>query len=650
MKKITGLFVICALLLCGCQLSSSEKSGELNTELYETALEELTYSIDDPFIFSANEAGGLVCADRNNKSVKTYSADGTMTNEFPIPEDISILSLANDESRVFFIGTNSKEKIVIGEIGNGGVTELYSEEYETLNSRISIEVSGDKIYFSVIGAEPKIFDYPDGAYRYNGLMLYEYDLENEKCEKICETVSFAKNSNGGVMLYRCDEDGFYFTAYNNGSFGKKYRSKLGDLYAFCLIGENSVAYPSDGYIKASLLNGEVVIDMLEIRSYGSRPVVSSSGAIIYNSVDIFGESITVSRIKPQNYIKSLKPINIIMTGNYAEWLSNGYAINKQFISEEEIALKLLAKDTDWDAAVIYSRQSFAAQIASQGNFQPLEEQEYLEKCQLHIRNACTTADGKIWALPIEDNVNCIVYNKEKCDEYGIDFSKMTTCEFLEKSRQLCEDEALRGTWVNVNWEYLNETLLNDCIYNLNADSEQFRSVVDALKQHANVLFQEEYMQPKIDTISDDGSIFAMLSNAFQGKTDEFLYETIFSYKSAAYLLSKNPDLSVAKIPFDGTNTGYCMLLLVNPYAPNKEDTLRLVSDLAGEQLAKIKEYSDLTTEGKRQLDEVYDNSKIIMGIPDEIYRYDFWAYLGDEITLDEFVSRVKDKMNMYLNE
>lgn len=649
MRKLTLLFVICAVLLCGCKPSSSEKNTELNTELYETALEELTYAIDDPFMFSANEAGVLVCADRDSNSVKAYSADGVMTNEFPVPEDISIISLACNESHVFFIGKNSEENLVIGEIGQDGVTELYCEEYETLNSRISIEASDDKIYFSSVGVKPKVFSYPDGAYRYNGLVLYEYDLKSEKCEKICEIVSFTKNRDGGVMLYCCDDEGFYFTVYN-GSFGEKYRSKLGDLYAFCLIGENSVAYPSDGYIKVSLLNGDVSIDLLETRSYGSRPIVSSSGTLIYNSADVFGESITVRRMKPKNHIKSLKPVNVIMTGNFVGKFPDGYAVNKQFLSEEELALKLLSKDTDWDAAVIYSRQPFASEIALQGIFQPLDEQEYLESCRLHIRNACTTQDGKIWALPFEDNVNCIVYNKEKCNEYGIDFSKMTTYELLENSRQLCEDESMRGTWVNVSWQYLNETILNNCIYNFDADSGQFRSVMEALKQYANILYEKEYMQPNIEMTSEDGSIFLAQSNAFQGKTDEFLYETISSYTRAAYLLSKNPDLSVTKIPFEGTNTGYCKLLVVNPYAPNMEDTLELVSDFAQETSAEIQKYSEPKTEGMRQLDEVYDDSMIIMGIPDEIYRTDFWSYLGDEITLDEFASRVKDKMDMYLNE
>lgn len=443
MKKLTLLLVVFTLLLGACQSSSSKTSAELTPELYETSLDEFTYPAADPFIFSANESGALVCADRNSESVKTYSSDGVLTDEFPIPEDISLISLAYNEDRIFFIGTNSEKKLVVGEIGSNGVTELHSEEYETLNSRISIEASGDKIYFSAIGAEPKTFDYPDGAYRYSGLMLYEYDLKSEKCEEICDAVSFAKNRDGGIMLYRCDEDGFYFTAYN-GSFGERYRSKLGDLYAFCLVGENSVAYPSDLYIKVSLMNGEASIDMMQARSYGSRPLLSSAGTIVYNSVDVFGEIITVSRMRPQDYIKSLKPVNVIMAYNLVGKFPDGYAVNKQFYSEEELVLKLLAKDTDWDAAAVYSRQPFAEKIASQGIFQPLEEQEYLESFRLHIRNACTTEDGKMWALPFYENVNCIVYNKEKCEEYGIDFSKMTTCEFLEKSRQLCENESMRG--------------------------------------------------------------------------------------------------------------------------------------------------------------------------------------------------------------
>lgn len=648
MKKI-AVFIACAILLCGCQSTASKQNSELSMELYEAYLEEFEYPIKDPMIFSADEQGEIVCIDSDFDTVRRYSSEGVLTAEFPIPEGISIKGLACNE-RIFFLGAGVEKKIILGELTSEGVNELYSIESDTMNNRLSLVLSGDKIYFSAVGAEPKYIDYPNGLYRHNGLVAYSYDLESGKCEEICEIVSFAK-SEKGAMFYCCDSDGFYFVDYD-GSFGERHYSKLRDLYAFCPIGENVIVYPGeDRSVKATLLSGEVSSDLIEANAFGTCPFALSSGTLIYNSADLLGEHSVIRRINPQNYIKNLKPINIIMAVDYGDVAAaNGYTINKQVISEEELALKLLAKDTDWDAAVIYSRQTFVAQISLNGFFQPLDEQEYLDACQICVKDICETENGKMWALPLGVHINCIVYNKEKCDEYGIDFSEITTEDFLEKTRQLCEDETLRGTWVDVNWQYLNETLLNDCIYNCAPDGEQFRNIMEALNKNANILTEAEYMQGRVEKILEDGSIIVALNNSLDGRPDDFLYQTTAGYSEAMYRLRLNPDFSVAKIPFEGANTGYCMLLVVNPYAPNLEETLELVSDLAKERLTEMSEYSDVDSEGKRQLDEVYDNSEIIMGIPDEIYREDFWAYLADQMTLDEFASEVKRKMAIFLNE
>lgn len=653
MKKITGLFIIFAVLLCGCRSSDAERNEKLSPELYEASLEAFEYPIDDPFVFSADESGGIVCADRAGKSVKRYSQNGMLIGEFPIAADFTIISLACDENRIFILGTNSDERLILGEVKNGEITELYSEKSDTKNSRISLEISGDKLYFSAVGGNPETFDYPDGAYRYNGLMAYSYDLKSNTREEICGIVSFAKHPKGGVMLYCCDSGGFYFTRYDD-RLGEKYYSKLGDLYAFCLIGDYSVAYPSVECIKASLLDGEVSIDIFEADSYGGRPLLFSSGTLILNHMDALSGKITVKRIRPQDCINNLDPVTVIMTGNFVESLAKGFAVKKMFFSEEEIALKLLSGDSDWDAAVIYSRQPFAAKTASRGYFMPFDgqaEKEYLEACHQHIRSVCYNDDGEIWALPLEDNISCILYNPEKCGEYGIDFSKMTTEEFIEISRRLCEDDTMRGKWVDIRWNYLTETLLNDCVYNLDADSEQFRSVIAALKKNANILSDAEYMRPVTEETLPDGSIIAELNNLMLGKTNEFLYQTdIGEYTDMALSLKRHPDFSAAKIPFEGTNTGYCKLLVVNPYAPKLKEALELVSAIAREKSEILNEYADFTSEGKSKLDEIFNDSRIIMGIPDEIYWNDFISYLGDEITLDEFISKVKKKTETYLYE
>lgn len=332
--------------------------------------------------------------------------------------------------------------------------------------------------------------------------------------------------------------------------------------------------------------------------------------------------------------------------------STGYALGTSVISESELALKLLSGDTDWDAAVIYSRQTVASEIAGQGVFRPLGDivGDYLSECPAGVRNVCVK-DGEIWAMPIETNVGAVLYNKERCARNGIDLNAMTAENFLVKSRELCENPALKGTEVDIDWNgIVTETLLNNYINAFGIDSPQFREIAALLHDNANTEQDSEYMRPIVSGTLPDGSIFTAANNAKSGDFDNFFYCTASLYDEAAFLLSLCPELSAAPIPSDGTATGYSMLLMINPNSDNPEETLRFAAELAEEKMNALNANKNGSLEGERKLNEIYDNAEIVMGVPSELYTDDYVRYLHDEISLDDFVKEADRKLSAYLNE
>ena len=652
----------CAKIGSGGNSDSSDNTGNINTlmppktdntniELYESKLTELQYKAYDPIMFCADSFGGIACIDHSANAVRRYSADGEFLTELALPENLSVKAIACDENNVYVLGKFAdKNGAAIVELGSK--FKLIYETEKPLGALSGIVIAGGKLYFSAIGAERSNIEFPDGYYGYDGMVIYCLDLTSGMTEPISadNPVCFAAKGEG-IMLYGCDNSGFYFVDFN-GQIGEKQYSALGEISAFCPIGENVVAYGADGVIKASLTSGGVSSVLANDKPYGTQPFALSGGCLIYNSANEDGNTV-IMRIQPRGHIKNLRSIDIIMSFNNQSILgSTGYALGTSVISESELALKLLSGDTNWDAAVIYSRQTVASEIAEEGIFRPLDDiaGEYLAECPEGVRKVCVK-DGKIWAMPIETNVGAILYNKERCAERGIDFTNMTAGDFLKKSRGLCEDPALKGTEVDVGWGgIVTETLLNNYINAFGIDSSQFCEIAVLLHDNANTEHNPEYMRPIVSGTLPDGSVFTAPNNAKSGDFDNFFYCTASSYDEAEYMLSLSPKLSAAPIPSGGATTGYGMLLMINPHSDNPEETLRFVSELAEEKMNALNANKNGSIEGMRQLNEIYANAEIVMGVPNELYMNDYVRYLRDEITLDDFVKEAGRKLSVYLNE
>lgn len=182
-------------------------------------------------MFCADNSGGIACIDHSANTVQRYSADGEFLTEFSLPEDFSVKALACDENKVYVLGKIAdKSGSVI--IEHGSEFKIVHETEKTLGALSCTAVAGGKMYFSVIDAERSDIEFPDGYYSYDGTVIYCLDPESGTVEPISadNPVCFAAKGEG-IMLYGCDNSGFYFANFNE-QIGKKQYSALGEINAF----------------------------------------------------------------------------------------------------------------------------------------------------------------------------------------------------------------------------------------------------------------------------------------------------------------------------------------------------------------------------------------------------------------------------------
>ncbi len=667
------LITVFSLLLCACSGSPSDNSSEISSEavsgntgadvqqlssdsrydIYESNLAELQYPVDGLWAFGADGSGGVVCLDQSYK-LERYSADGALTESYDVPSNIKISSIACTEDKIYILGKYN-DVFSVGEFGKDGYNELYSNSELQKCAASNIIIQDENLFFSTSSGQNITVVSADGDHEFDKTQIYKLDISSGNCisieaeNPICFT---ADPDNDGIIFYGCDTGGFYFARYNGELSERQYRD-LGYLSSFCMIGKDMAAYYSYSGINTSRITGDDFRAVLVNENIYNSPLTVSQGCLIYMTSDKTGENRLLKRIAPRGNIKNFAPIDIIMTVSNSDVIGDtGYALNVEYIDETELALKLLSQDTDWDAVLFYSRIAAATEIANQCVFHPLNEQaeSYVSECIPAVKDICTK-DGNIWAVPVETNIAHILYNTEKCGEYGIDFSNISMEEFLKKSRELCEDPELRGTAVNLYWETLAEIYINSSIGSRSLDSEKFKNSLALMKEYTNTLNPADYMQRKIDHVDSQGTQWGAGDNLVNGDVDNFLYKLESSDWATRRFLADYPDvISVASVPFEGTIQGYSFLLAVNPKSDNLQKTLEYVGAMCADLLEKKHDDDNSQIEGIQKLNEIYENSGITMGVPDELYIDDYHRYLKDEITLDEFVTEVNRKLSTYYNE
>ena len=538
------------------------------------------------------------------------------------------------------------------------ITDLYETELSTYVGYPNNALFSDsKLYFSVAApAGDKKCPYETQEFHYQGCDIYSFDPEAGELKKlnIDFPCAIASTYNGGICIYAVDAKGTYFTFGEDGEkiygFGKP-------ISAFTVINENNDCVFSVTHNHTLNLMPMGENDYAEL-----MPDVSARNIKLVNGYTFYlnewstdnNNTFELCRIKNSAHIKGNKSIKAISPQFvYDEPFGCGYMMSLNRLEDEEFALTVLSQSADYDVCVLSSALTVSSGIRDKGTFYPLNEiegiEEYLDRCFPYVKETAINDDGEIWMLPIEVDINVLIYNEALCREYGIEFSDDMTYEQLIENGRIAAKSRMRNFY-SLQGYMLNTNALLQFMRSGGFDNEAFRSFADFSKEKAN------YCTSPYGELFVTG--FATEYEPAQNQNDRYLFSSLQDKSAAQVMYKGNTALRACALPSlteDKRSVAACIFISVNPNSDNLESVLEYITSLT-EYLTDnnpniiFSENKLGDTQYSRDLYGIYENASISFDIPYEICRYDYEDYLYGNITLDECIDEMSRKLDIYLNE
>lgn len=410
-------------------------SGELRTA-YEN-----TYGFSAPYYFDeyiyAMSADGYLYKIHNNSgemSAVSEKIDGYSANCIVVNGDFALITMhtANDSGRF-------KIQLMRVDLASGEATELD------------------------LGTDQRLYCSAGGV-----MYVYTKEVIDRK-----EVYSLYEIPTEGKPIYICDMTDIGATprfVLENGVF--YYADQMGDLCGRSLTdGEISICVPDAG--------------IYGMGEYAESGMAFSDGNIFYynaNTASIESAYILDFGIGYKSLVKICAPYKESVSHISTEALARYTDANLSYtyLSEDEIALKILAGDDDAD--VYFISASLAGKLLDKNIYTPIESdiiKDFNESCFDYINEACFAKNGDMALMPISNYVYGIVYPIVSFEEADV-----------------TEEELLY-------YEYLM-----DCVRNKSADKHAF--------QFGNVIYDSLLMQYAEYYCDFENGEFDFTSDIFKG--------------------------------------------------------------------------------------------------------------------------------------
>lgn len=657
---------------------------------------DVQYETGKVTAFCVDEQGKIYTCEDGAETINVYDAEGTKLSEIAVEDGTAAGSrytvLCAGEGVLY--ASDSVEKGIVAIDSTTGERELlYATQDPGYWSLLDMTVCNGNLYFiyqkPVELAEMQMLtDYAAG-YNYIGERVVCLELATKKAEEmeVPGVKRLCKMSDSELLFYAYDaENGFYYRVYDTetGSYSAEYEAKQElDLRMSAVMTYDDsmerLLYPDS--VSGQLRAIDITKKASQTDFYSTG--LSSFGTNSLQCVDGYTYFVVqgkVTRIANNNYIKKTEPLKIGSISRLYEPVGGlGYQVSLEYLESEEMALKLLAGDSDFDLMILSSEYDLARQIERTGAYVPLNEVEgveaYLESCFDYIGEAATAENGAVWMLPYEVDTRVLVYQPELCEKYGVDFSEeLTYTEFLEylKVLQTVANEGecyikIRTFW----WQTLQEYIANYGVENGEAqfDTELFRAFAPKLKEMVFVEFhygaEPSYIGIKTseelrETVH---SFFCSYAFGVLDKRDLEQKYGLLNYISNVFYTASVFDFdffearsmpSIAKGE-EKKGMAHTVFYVINPNSKRKEEAMEYISTLAKTLLETesiyrteklVGEYSKL----EQQIHDVYGNAEVFFAYPEDVVGAEYMEYMTGEIELEEMIREAERKFNIYLKE
>ncbi|MCM1192811.1 MAG: hypothetical protein NC123_13045 [Butyrivibrio sp.] len=685
MKKIYQILCFCLvtgllIALWGCG-KAEEENREVNTEVTEFSVEGLLEFCVHP------ENGDFYCSLAGDSTIYHYNGEGECVERFPVTADDGRVL------RTISPGAEGYEKELTGLCIDGDTLYCYRMAKQTILSlnlitgenEVCMETEGITIhkaealgntllFYGILSAGP-------GESFEGRAALLLFDLSRKEWGELAvsgQPMGITRDETSGVYWLAGYEDaaGIFLQKYDpgRGVLSERYVTGLQDvLYDIAYSREEGALYGyvlnTMEYVKLVPEDARAVSRFLVRKLTGGMPRMQVQGERLYVQDKEAGR---IYAFYPESYLANNKPLKgyVLQTADIDNWL--GYNIDLEKISWEDLALKVLAGDGDFDFVILSTDMPEVLTMRNAMTYQPIPEESiaaYWENCQPFIREAALW-QGDVWMLPLNVRAEGIVYSDDKLGEYGIEMAQLTTWEELYGfAERLYEDGkmnyfALRPPGYNAA-EYYTEAMVQN--HHIEYDTPEFRKILEQERAWKDNAIWDSYIsignEPNFGYPQTEDKTLSMEEREelrrrnFLGK----IYFEQISLESGRELekYAGMGNFRVCRVPRRSEADDYVRVtadvLIVNPRSANLEDTLKFAADMASAYLdnpdthlsAKEELYGGDTY--AEDLLALYSRGRLCFGYPAEIFE-PYYLYLAGELDEDAMIEELNRKVNMYLGE
>lgn len=666
MKRINLMFicVIFTVLLIGC----GKKKSQNEFYVYKEDMFEYEFG-EEIACFDVSKDGMLYCASHNSLETEivdlseyhsvsvlsVYDEMGEVKETYEIPGQANWIQIDEEKQWIYYIDVDDyfHKMLCRYNMTNQDAEKLWEiPENQVIEEIFLIQ---DDIY--VYGTDTSGNENQSSKESYCNKYVGKVNLSTGQVDRlpIKEPRCVSKTFNNNLVIYVYENPTtYYFIEYDtvNRSFGEKIYHWLQGAIEFYICNEkNGYFYFKEKQDQTYLTYCEFEQDAAEVEL---MPYERRSGELLAKYGNIFQlntKKNRIKRVKNSVYMNDNKEI-VLLSPMYYDGRNPfgcGYRTRNQYKEEEELALSVLARNTDYDLFLVSSNLQIADNIRKKGSFYPLNEvdgvKEYLEACFPYIKDAAMNKDGDIWMIPVYIDIPVLMYKEEMCSAYGCSSVKdLSFQEFCSWMKQLQENTSTKELY-QMDRRKLTRKLINQyCNQYTTFDTPIFRDLVLDMKERCNYIY-------------DKNEDYLVHSQVLNHQLEEFLfiyYDTslrIYSNEMEGYSLAPLPRLSS-----EDASLANCQFIAVNPDSKNLKDVLGYVSSLCKFMLSQNSFYmmkqEDTSTMNhwEREMYEIYSDGEIAFALSDEIVIELYESYLRDEISLDEMIQEADRRLGIYLKE
>lgn len=689
-KRYIVILLTVLLMLCGC---NQEKGRE----------KDLLPASHDPFIYTEIKEADCMTVDENGllytcvrkpkestgpvlATEYVYQPDGQQISIFDLDGnciDSKILEFGNGTcSNMLFHGdilycvvSHSEYACpVLFAVDTTRWTVTEAMQLKGYSMVSYLEPVGD--YFYILGRYREAFDteYSDAqalAYRYNRISRINMTEQQTKLELMNVELPVAMYATGRetLVMYRyVDGTGYGFLEFDQqaGTLTETgWKNSGGSLENFGGCDEGFL------YIRSQLYSSYLYYgtpDGKEAQVYPekvrlNRPIAYQKGFAFFFNV----EDNQMYRICIADTIQDNPPLQFLQMETAQDFPYDcGFQMEKNVVTEEELALKVLAQDRDFDLFLLSSGSSVSDNIRKNGVFYTLNDvegvEEYINACFPYLNELARNEEGDIWMVPVMLAVPGIVYNKEYCAAQGVDFTSMDLEEFLIFTEAAKEENP---DYADISSYVYKESFIQQYLSKYNTfDTDLFRKYAKIAK---SVCKYDWLFHGKIaDSVCYDTDIIPGMEEEYplqtEGELPEFYYfynvysRPLKSLQNNAGDIEEIGMMCVPKLEENMKNCGTLTFMAVNPQSENLEATLKYISAFAKYMLTKqdsflLADESTYTdTPFTKDWYNVYANGTVYFGVDGEVFLSTFADYLEEKIDLEITITEMERRRKLYLEE